>query len=249
MSGIEKVLDSLVYTISSNRRTGQTSALLELALANENVVVITHNEDYANSLRSSLGRRPDDPQFVSVGNLDSLRGRHGKILMFDTSSIGQISAEALKKLDQYSLALIEDQRTMKTLRERMLDQEELIKQLTNQNAALREQLNSLKDVGRGKLHHHLKTVNPFFEEVWNGNKTFELRKNDRDFRVGDEVTLIEYPVTPLNRQINFDVSYVLEHKDLPASLKEALAEDFVILGFKRIYCSADNKNYEQQQDS
>lgn len=40
--------------------------------------------------------------------------------------------------------------------------------------------------------HYLKTVQPFFSEVENGNKTFEVRKNDRDFQVGDEVYLQEY---------------------------------------------------------
>ena len=41
-------------------------------------------------------------------------------------------------------------------------------------------------------HHHLKTVQPYFGDVKAGNKTFELRKNDRDFKVGDIVTLREY---------------------------------------------------------
>lgn len=40
--------------------------------------------------------------------------------------------------------------------------------------------------------HYLKTVQPFFSNVKNGTKTFEHRRNDRDFQVGDEVYLQEY---------------------------------------------------------
>jgi len=40
--------------------------------------------------------------------------------------------------------------------------------------------------------HYLKTVQPYFSEVENGTKTFEMRINDRNFQVGDEVYLQEY---------------------------------------------------------
>lgn len=40
--------------------------------------------------------------------------------------------------------------------------------------------------------HELKTVEPYFGEVWHGHKTFEYRFNDRDFRPGDEVKLRRY---------------------------------------------------------
>lgn len=40
--------------------------------------------------------------------------------------------------------------------------------------------------------HELKTINPHFKQVWDGDKTFELRKNDRDFRVNDWLKLKEY---------------------------------------------------------
>jgi hypothetical protein len=41
-------------------------------------------------------------------------------------------------------------------------------------------------------NHKLKTVQPFFERVWECSKTFEVIKNDRDFQGGDWVTLQEY---------------------------------------------------------
>lgn len=40
--------------------------------------------------------------------------------------------------------------------------------------------------------HELKTVQPYFGLVKNGLKSFELRKNDRDFRSQDYVILKEY---------------------------------------------------------
>jgi hypothetical protein len=40
--------------------------------------------------------------------------------------------------------------------------------------------------------HYLKTIPPFFEEVERGVKTFEVRRDDRDFSVGDVLVLQEY---------------------------------------------------------
>lgn len=40
--------------------------------------------------------------------------------------------------------------------------------------------------------HKLKTINPFFSAAWDGKKNFEVRKNDRDFREGDRIHLLEY---------------------------------------------------------
>lgn len=40
--------------------------------------------------------------------------------------------------------------------------------------------------------HKLKTWPKYFQEVKNNNKRFEARLNDRDFKVGDGLILIEY---------------------------------------------------------
>lgn len=42
-----------------------------------------------------------------------------------------------------------------------------------------------------RQHHELKTETEFYQAFEKGLKTFELRVNDRDFKVGDMVTLIE----------------------------------------------------------
>lgn len=38
--------------------------------------------------------------------------------------------------------------------------------------------------------HRLKTQEPFWSDVAAGRKTFEVRVNDRDFRVGDSLVLV-----------------------------------------------------------
>ena len=40
--------------------------------------------------------------------------------------------------------------------------------------------------------HHLKTWPKYFNEVHWGQKTFEIRRNDRDFRQGDFLALEEW---------------------------------------------------------
>lgn len=45
---------------------------------------------------------------------------------------------------------------------------------------------------RGPMVHELKTWPKYFEAVLGGEKTFEVRTFDRDFRVGDVLMLREY---------------------------------------------------------
>ena len=40
--------------------------------------------------------------------------------------------------------------------------------------------------------HKLKTWPPYFQQVKSGKKTFEIRKNDRDFKSGDILILKEW---------------------------------------------------------
>ena len=42
------------------------------------------------------------------------------------------------------------------------------------------------------MYHDLKTWPVCFNAIWNGEKTFDVRNNDRDFHNGDELTLLEY---------------------------------------------------------
>ena len=62
---------------------------------------------------------------------------------------------------------------------------------------------------REPVTHKLKTLPEYWFEICVGRKKFELRKNDRDFRVGDSVILQEwtldggYTGDELYRQINY----------------------------------------------
>lgn len=76
--------------------------------------------------------------------------------------------------------------------------------------------------------HELKTVNPYFEETWEGNKTFEVRQNDRYFKTRDLLILREYKgetQSYLTRYIIVQITYILNN---PLYVKEG----FVILATK-----------------
>jgi hypothetical protein len=61
--------------------------------------------------------------------------------------------------------------------------------------------------------HELKTWIEYFEEVFMGNKTFVVRKNDRDFKKGDTLILKEWDnfrETFTGRELARTVTYVFE---------------------------------------
>lgn len=74
--------------------------------------------------------------------------------------------------------------------------------------------------------HKLKTLPQFFEKVESGIKNFEVRYNDRDFRVGDVLILEEYdPEMGLTgRTVQRKISYVFSEL--------GLCPNWVILGFE-----------------
>lgn len=77
--------------------------------------------------------------------------------------------------------------------------------------------------------HKLKTWKPYFEEIFKDNKDFELRKNDRDFKVGDELLLQEWDnETQLytGREILVYVNYMLEGGQF------GLEEGYVIMNIR-----------------
>jgi hypothetical protein len=60
-------------------------------------------------------------------------------------------------------------------------------------------------------HHDLKCWPVYFHPVWDGIKSFEIRKNDREFAAGDTITLMEYvPETKsfTGREIFARIEYV-----------------------------------------
>lgn len=69
----------------------------------------------------------------------------------------------------------------------------------------------------------LKTINPFFTEVWEGRKNFEVRLNDRDFCKGDVLQLQEFNPDDFKgwtgREVLAFVDYILTDKEFPQGLQ------------------------------
>lgn len=63
------------------------------------------------------------------------------------------------------------------------------------------------------MTHDLKTWPEYFEKVLNGEKKFEVRANDRDFKEGDELRLKEWnPISKVysGRELFKKVGFVLK---------------------------------------
>ena len=74
--------------------------------------------------------------------------------------------------------------------------------------------------------HNLKIKPQYFKDVVSGDKTFEVRKNDRDFEVGDAIFLGEYEngrYTGITAYVK--ITYILDNP-------EYCKEGYVILGIK-----------------
>ena len=102
------------------------------------------------------------------------------------------------------------------------------------------------------LVHELKTWPEFFKRVINCDKDFEIRKDDRDFRVGDILWLREWdPVTFTysGRELHRQIKYMTE-KGNPW-----VKEGFVVLGLRaasdppREFCSPSAKPRYQMTET
>ena len=93
--------------------------------------------------------------------------------------------------------------------------------------------------------HNLKTLNPFFDLVKNRVKRFEIRKNDRDFKVGDFFLLEEFVLT--GKQITGRKIIVLISNILQDEVKFCLRADFCVLSlkFREEFTEEEIKSSEQ----
>lgn len=74
--------------------------------------------------------------------------------------------------------------------------------------------------------HNLKITPEYFEKVIEGVKKFEIRYNDRNYKLEDILTLEEYDKGGYTgRYINTEVIYILEDKNY-------MKNNYVALGIK-----------------
>lgn len=77
------------------------------------------------------------------------------------------------------------------------------------------------------MTHNIKILPKYFNPLKDNRKTFELRKNDRNYKPGDMLVLREWDNGYTGRQVNRRVSYILYG---PAY---GLEDGYCIMGFKR----------------
>jgi hypothetical protein len=87
------------------------------------------------------------------------------------------------------------------------------------------------------MEHNVKSWPQFFERILSGEKTHELRRNDREYCVGDLVRLQEYDQNReeyTGRELKVRITYITS-ENLPCAMsKNALHPDFCILSIKKV---------------
>lgn len=80
--------------------------------------------------------------------------------------------------------------------------------------------------------HELKILPKYFDAVRNGSKTFEIRKNDRNFKVGDYLALMEWSGEEYTgRSMLVKVTYILD-----LVVITDCADGYVVMSIKRVKC-------------
>lgn len=134
------------------------------------------------------------------------------------------------KCDQY----INKAETEKTAEQRYSEEQDKIDSETRKKLREQEDEERMKNIPsesgeRGQRVHQIRLGKVFFEDVYNGEKPFELRKNDRGYKKGDILEMMEFENGEhTGRFVRALVTYILEGF---AGLKEG----YCILGIKIIH--------------
>lgn len=75
--------------------------------------------------------------------------------------------------------------------------------------------------------HFIKTLPEYYAAVVDGTKTFELRKNDRDYKVGDALVLQEF-----HRETGYTGEMITVAVTFLTNYPAGLREGFVAMGIK-----------------
>lgn len=81
--------------------------------------------------------------------------------------------------------------------------------------------------------HSLKTHKQYFRAVISGMKTFEIRKNDRDFKIGDFLALNEYDAEDECYTGNSCLVYV----DYILNDNKYCKTDYVVMSIKPVHAT------------
>lgn len=131
-----------------------------------------------------------------------------------------------QKCDEY----VNKAEAEKTDEQRYSEEQDRIDRETKKKLAEREHEEkldaALSDNKPDHKIHEIKIAAMYYEDVVRGKKSFELRKNDRGYKQGDKLIMLEFKDGKhTGRIINADVTYMLEDYT-------GLAEGYCILGIQ-----------------
>lgn len=129
-----------------------------------------------------------------------------------------------EKCDQY----INKAEAEKTDEQRYSEEQDKIDRDTKKRLQEREDREKMErlpsDRGEDHKRHEIKIASAYYEDIISDKKKFELRKNDRGYKVGDSLTMLEFADGKhTGRTIEADVIYMLEDYT-------GLEEGYCILG-------------------
>lgn len=85
--------------------------------------------------------------------------------------------------------------------------------------------------------HNLRILPKYYEKVLSGEKTFEIRKDDRGFEVGDKLILKEY--IPGYRDLTGFEEVIIDEKYTGREVQKEISyvlKDAEVYGLKRGFC-------------
>ena len=147
-----------------------------------------------------------------------------------------------EKCDQY----VNKAEAEKTEEQRYNEEQEKIDRDTKkklQERADREKMEKLPSEQKaGHKIHDIKIAAFYYDDVTSGRKRFELRKNDRGYKVGDGLRMLEFEDGKhTGRTIDADIVYMLEDYT-------GLEEGYCILGIDAKVFSGEVSETDTQQD-
>jgi hypothetical protein len=92
--------------------------------------------------------------------------------------------------------------------------------------------------------HHLKSWPEFYQDITAGHKTHEMRRNDRDYKVGDVLVLCEYDPT-LKRYTGRSATYQVMQITPSETLwrLHGIETDIVIMSIEPFECAHEWNGY------